>query len=256
MPTASRQPNLYTRLVAALRPGKPGHPDVWVVPETRWSQLLSHEDMAVMGGICPPRPYRKGERIYRQGDPADSLFIVLNGSLKVAMIGASGRERVVAVLGGDDFFGESFLTGNQTRQSEATCLSETAVVCPISREQFLAVSARLPAVAVHFATVLAERMQVLERQLEQLTLPAPVRLGRALLMLATRFGRAADGQRVALTLNLTHEELASLAATTRVSTTQAFSQWRSLGLVEGTRGDYSIDTEALRAWVEALEAEQ
>lgn len=86
---------------------KPAAPEprgrVWVVPETGWRTLLDPESMAGFASICPPRPYRKGEAIYRPGDPAESLFILLEGRVKISLPSPAG-ERVVAVVGPDDFF--------------------------------------------------------------------------------------------------------------------------------------------------------
>jgi CRP-like cAMP-binding protein len=259
----NRPASLYVRLLEGLR-GKPaGHVprrqpngEVWVVAETGWSSALQPDEMRVMGAICPPRPYRRGERIYRPGDPAESLFIVLEGNVKLSMMGTMGRERVVAVCGPDDFFGESFITGTRHRHSEAVCLSDRTVVCPITRDQFLEVSHRVPGVAVTFATVLAERVQALETQLELMTLPAQARLGRCLLLMAERFGHELEPGLVELSLGLKHEDLASLAATTRVSATQAMSIWRAQGVVDGTRGEYRIRTRELTKMIEQLELER
>ena len=248
--------DLYQRLIEGLR-GKPrevspaGFGEVWVVAETNWSKLITPSEMQTMGAICPPRPYRKNEMIYREGDPAESLYIVLEGSVKLSM-SATGRERVVAVCGPDDFFGESFLSGARVRQSDAVCISDRSLVCPISKAQFLEVSQQVPGVAVSFAGVLAERVQTLEQQLELMTLPAQARLGRCLILLAQRFGTESGPGLVSLSIGLKHEDLASLAATTRVSATQSLSQWRALGLVEGTRGEYVINVAGLEALVNGL----
>jgi CRP/FNR family transcriptional regulator, cyclic AMP receptor protein len=258
----NRPPTLYARLLEGLR-GQTGsksqkqpNGEVWVVTQTGWNTVLEPDDMRVMGSICPPRPYRRGERIYRPGDPAESLFIVLEGNVKLSMPGAVGRERVVAVCGPDDFFGESFLTGTNTRHSEAVCLSDRTVVCPISRAQFMEVSHRVPSVAVAFAAVLAQRVQTLEAQLELMSSPAQARLGRCLLLLAARFGHEVEPGVIELSLGLNHEDWASLAATTRVSATQAMSAWRALGLVDGTRGEYRIQSLRLEAFIGQLELER
>jgi CRP/FNR family transcriptional regulator, cyclic AMP receptor protein len=260
--TDNNHASLYSRLIEGLR-GKPKSDalqkkdlDVWVVTDTNWSTKIQPQEMREMGAICPPRPYRKGELIYRPGDPAESLFIVLEGNVKLSLPGTAGRDRVVAVCGPDDFFGESFLTGNSQQHSEAMCLADQTVVCPISRSQFLEVSQRVPGVALLFASVLVARVQRLETQLELMASPAQARLGRCLLLLAKRFGTEIKPGILNLNIGLKHEDLASLAATTRVSATQAISVWRAQGLIEGTRGEYQIRMEAFEAMIERLEQER
>jgi CRP/FNR family transcriptional regulator, cyclic AMP receptor protein len=260
--TDNNPASLYSRLLEGFR-GRPksvttykADASVWMVTDTNWSTSIQPNDMREMGAICPPKPYRKGEFIYRPGDPAESLFIVLEGNVKLSLPGTAGRDRVVAVCGTDDFFGESFLTGNNQQHSEAVCLSDRTVVCPISRSQFLEVSKHVPGVALLFATVLVARVQRLETQLELMASPAQARLGRCLLLLAKRFGTEIKPGILNLNIGLKHEDLASLAATTRVSATQAISVWRAQGLIEGTRGEYQIRMEAFEAMIERLEQER
>ncbi len=257
-----RPTSLYSRLLEGLRV-KPKmavqnqpNSNVWIVSDTNWSKSLQPEEMREMGAICPPRPYRKGEIIFRQGDPAESLFIVLEGNVKLSMPGSTGRDRVVAICGPDDFFGESFLCGSRDQHAQAECLAEKTVVCPISRSQFLEVSQRIPSVALLFATVLVGRVQSLEQQLELMASPAQARLGRCLLLLAKRFGTEIKPDTLNLNIGLKHDDLASLAATTRVSATQAISAWRVQGLLEGTRGEYQIQMAAFEAMIERLEQER
>ena len=65
--------NLYQRLIEGLRGGtaqtkqasQTGLGEVWVVADTNWSNLITPAEMETMGAICPPRPYRKNESIYR-----------------------------------------------------------------------------------------------------------------------------------------------------------------------------------------------
>ncbi len=258
----NRPVSLYSRLLEGFRGQSKSSAlqkhdaNVWVVTDTNWSNTIQPDQMLEMGAICPPRPYRKGEFIYRSGDPAESLFIVLEGNVKLSLPGTTGRDRVVAVCGPDDFFGESFLTGSSQQHSEAVCLADQTLVCPISRSQFLEVSSRVPGVALLFATVLVARVQRLETQLELMASPAQARLGRCLLLLAKRFGTEIKPGIFNLNIGLKHEDLASLAATTRVSATQAISVWRAQGLIEGTRGEYQIRMQAFEAQIEVLEQER
>jgi CRP/FNR family transcriptional regulator, cyclic AMP receptor protein len=234
--TDNNPASLYSRLLEGFR-GKPKSSvpqkhdaGVWVVTDTNWSNTIQPDNMREMGAICPPRPYRKGELIYRPGDPAESLFIVLEGNVKLSMQGSTS--------------------------SEAVCLADRTVVCPISRSQFLEVSQRVPGVALLFATVLVARVQRLELQLELMASPAQARLGRCLLLLTKRFGTEIKPGILNLNIGLKHEDLASLAATTRVSATQAISVWRTQGLIEGTRGEYQIRMEAFETMIERLEQER
>jgi CRP-like cAMP-binding protein len=227
----------------------------WVIEGSGIHASLSDADIQALSGVCPPRSHTKGDRLYRSGDPAESLFVLLDGHVKISTPARLGGERIVTVCGPDDFFGESFLTGAQQRVTDAVCLSDTALVCAISRGQFLELARRAPTVALAFAVVLAEHAQRLQTQLDDLTRPAPVRLARTLLALAERFGNAAEPGWMALAVDLKHEDLAGLAHLSRVTVTEYLSAWRSQGLVLGTRGRYTLHVDGLLTLCEQLEAE-
>ncbi|MFK7602149.1 Crp/Fnr family transcriptional regulator [Deinococcus sp. SM5_A1] len=226
---------------------------VWHLSGTRWSAGLTEEDMQQIGAVCPPRPYRKGERIYHVGEPGGTLYILLDGHVKLSRTGLLGAERVITVCGPDDFFGESFLTEMPTTQADATCLSDRAMICPITQEQFLEITRRVPAVALLLASILATRVHQLQTRLESLSQPVQVRLAQVMLDLTYRFGQEREAGVYDLHLELRHDEIASLAHASRVSATQAISAWRAQELVLGTRGQYRVNVSGLERLIERLQ---
>ena len=238
-------------LSGPLRPDR-----VWTVEQSGLTARLSDQDLQVLSGVCPPRRYRRGERVYRSGDCAESLFILLDGYVKISTPARLGGEHLATVCGPDDFFGESFLTGAQSRVSDAVCLSESAVVCAVSRAQFLELARTVPGVILAFATVLAEHAQRLQQRLDDLAQPAPARLARTLLWLAERFGAEAHSGWWAIDLELRQEDLASLAHLSRVTVTAYLSAWRGQDLVLGTRGRYVLHREGLLTLCEQVENEE
>ncbi|MFB9992656.1 Crp/Fnr family transcriptional regulator [Deinococcus oregonensis] len=227
----------------------------WVVAASGLGTLLTEADIQVLSRVCSVRTYRKGDRIYRCGDAADELFVLLDGHVKISAPTRLRGERIVAVCGPDDFFGEAFLTGAVTRVSDAISLTEGALVCPISRANFLEVARQAPSVVLAFTTTLAGHAQALQARLEVLRLPAPARLARTLLNLAERLGQDSENGWRDLHVNLKHEELADIANVSRVTVTEHLSAWRSQALVLGTRGHYSVHMADLEMWAEQLEVE-
>jgi len=237
-----------------LRPAPPDTP-AWHLSGTRWSEALNDEDMRHIGTVCPPRPYHRDERIYRIGEPSGTLYVLLEGQVKLSRPGRLNAEQVLSVCGPDDFFGESFLTPSATTLSNAVCLTERAIVCPINRAQFLEIVRLRPGVAVLLSGILATRLQELQARLNALDQPVQMRLAQVMLDLTYRFGHQVDQDVYALNVNLRHEEIASLARTSRVSATQVISAWRQQGIVVGTRGEYRVDTTALEGMTEQLQLE-
>jgi CRP-like cAMP-binding protein len=78
------------------------------------------------GGVTISR-YSKGQVVFTQGDPADSVFYIQEGRVKIAVVSEQGKEAVVAFLKAGDFIGEGCLTGRLRRVSTATALTDCIV---------------------------------------------------------------------------------------------------------------------------------
>src|ERR1035438_3478733 len=71
--------------------------------------------------------YKKNQRVFSQGNPADAIFYIQTGKVKVTVVSKQGKEAVVAILGADDFFGEGCLAGQPLRMATATAMSECSI---------------------------------------------------------------------------------------------------------------------------------
>lgn len=239
-------------LRALFRP-KGSLPQPFFLPEASWHRRISPEAMAGVEAICPPRRYRKGEAIFLPGDPATGFFILVEGWVRLILPTAKG-ERTLALLGEGDIFGESFLTGKPTQATAALVQSPEAVVCPVSREQFLEIARTLPEVVLAFASLLAERVRQLTEEIGQGTPPAPVRVGRLLLSLGRRFGKTGRGEGIRLELGLSQEELATFCGVTRVTVAQAFRLFRAEGAMGKEGSGYVLYPDRLEKLLEAWES--
>lgn len=238
-----------------LRPADTPPAQAWAVRGARWSQQLTEQELHAVGAICPHRPYRRGDHVFRKGDPAAHLFVLLEGHVKLSTPSWLGAERVIHVCGPDDFFGENFLTKAECCAADAQVLSEHALICPISRDQFTAVAREVPSAVLAFAAALAHRNAELETKLGVMSQPVQARLAHVMIELARRLGTVHEDGRHHLRVDLRHDELASLAGANRVSATHALSMWRKRELVSGTRGDYQVNVAGLEQLLEELETE-
>jgi CRP-like cAMP-binding protein len=75
-----------------------------------------------------PRAFKARQRVFAQGDPADSVFFVRRGKVKLTVSSTSGKDAVIAMLGEGDFFGEGCLAGQQLRMASATALDSCSLV--------------------------------------------------------------------------------------------------------------------------------
>ena len=84
--------------------------------------------------------FDENDVIFAQGDPANALFNIQKGKVKLTVVSNAGKEAVIAVLGSGDFFGEGSLVGQPLRVSTATAMTE----CSIMRLERAAAVERLP----------------------------------------------------------------------------------------------------------------
>ena len=221
----------------------------WYVKDTHFTQRVSDEDMTVFMRVCPDKRFSRGETIFYAGDPATDLHVLAQGQVKLVTPTASGSERILAILGPNDFFGEAFLSESANYRVDAVALSD-AVTCPVSREQFTEMSLKAPTFALTFAEILASHLFDCREQLSSSYAPVRSRVVKTLLEQAERFGKPETEGWVQLSTHLKHEDLASMITATRVSVSMAIAELRDEGLLEGTRGEYRLNAPALSQQLE------
>ena len=193
------------------------------------SSFLPHEFLAKVDGGKTISKYRKGEVIFSQGEPADSLYFLQSGKIKITVISKQGKEAVVAILGADEFFGEGSLAGQPKRMATSTAL-EKSVVARIPKLEAIRVLHDEPLFSAMFmAHLLARNIRSEEDLVDQLFNSSEKRLARALLLLAN-FGK--DGESQPIIGKITQATLAEMIGTTRSRVSSFMNKFRALGLIE------------------------
>src|SRR5208282_1830205 len=173
--------------------------------------------------------YRKGQIVYRQGDPADSVFYIQSGKVKKTVVSEHGKEAVVALLGTGDFFGEGCMTGQPLRLATVSAMTECVIV-RITKADITRVIHEEPAFAELFiAHLLARNLRVEEDLVDQLFNSSEKRLARVLLLLAN-FGK--EGGPEPVVGKFSQELLAEMVGTTRSRVSQFMNKFRKLGYIK------------------------
>jgi CRP/FNR family transcriptional regulator, cyclic AMP receptor protein len=185
--------------------------------------------------------YRKNQKVYRQGDPADSVFYVQEGKLKVCVLSEHGKEAVVALHGEGDFFGEGCLTG-QVRRLATVAAMTTCVVTRIDRATMVATLRAEPKLSEMFmAYILARNARVEEDLVDQLFNSSEKRLARILLLMAN-VGK--ESQPEPMLAKISQETLAEMIGTTRSRVSTFMNKFRKLGFIE-YNGDLKVHNSLL-----------
>jgi len=180
------------------------------------------------GSVLP-----RGRVVFAQGGPADSVFYLQEGAVKLTVLSSSGKEAVVAMLGRGDFFGEGCLAGQTLRMGTATAVVPTTVL-QIPKAEMTRTLHEQPAFADRFiAHMLGRNIRIEEDLVDQLFNSSEKRLARTLLLLA-RYGK--EDKTTRTLPRLSQETLAEMVGTTRSRVNFFMNKFRKLGFIQYNGG--------------------
>jgi CRP/FNR family transcriptional regulator, cyclic AMP receptor protein len=193
-------------------------------------------------------PHRKREIIFAQGDPADSVFYIRKGKVKLTVLSKQGKEAVVAILGTDEFVGEGCLIGQPKRLATASAMTD-CVTMRVEKTEIQRVLQDEPAFSQMFVShILARNARVEEDLVDQLFNSTEKRLARLLLLLAN-FGK--EGRPEPLIAKIDQETLAEMIGTTRSRVSHFMNKFRKAGFI-----DYNGHLEVHSSLLSVVLAEQ
>jgi CRP/FNR family transcriptional regulator, cyclic AMP receptor protein len=172
--------------------------------------------------------FRKKQTLCTQGEPARHVFYIQEGSIKVAVTSAAGKEAVVALLGAGDFLGEGCLVGQPLWIATATAITHGRALV-IEKSEMLRLLHADHEFSDRFISYMVTRnLRTEEDLIDQLFNSSEKRLARALLLLA-RYGKPSQ----ALTLpRVSQTVLAEMVGTTRTRVNYFMNKFRKLGFIE------------------------
>lgn len=182
------------------------------------------------------KKYVRSAVVFSQGDAANDVYYLQQGSVKLSVLSKSGKEAVVAILGPGDFFGEGCLAGQPRRMATASALTACTLLV-VEKPQMLEMLHKEPSLADRFLShMLARNIRIEEDLIDQLFNSSEKRLARALLLLA-RYGEEDQPLRLP---KMSQEMLAEMVGTTRSRINFFMNKFRDLGFIE-YNGDIKVN---------------
>lgn len=155
--------------------------------------------------------YRANQILYSQDDPADSIFYISTGKVKVTVISPRGKEAIVAIRGPNEFCGEGSLTGKPLRLASAVAITPCEIV-RLEKEAIADLLHHHEKFAGYFLHHLLTRTARVESDLvDQLFNSSEMRLARALLLLSDYGVNVGEGPDP---IKMNQEMLAEMIGTT------------------------------------------
>ncbi|MGQ9896318.1 MAG: Crp/Fnr family transcriptional regulator [Acidobacteriota bacterium] len=192
--------------------------------------------------VSGEREYHRNETIYHLDDPADHIFYILSGSVKITRVSDDGKEKIISIHRAGEIFGELCFCEVDDRRSDQAVAMEATRVLAIRVYDFLAMLRENPKALLDMLSLFCKRLSEAQQQIETLAFDNTTRrLARVLLKSSSDSGLER--------LRLTHEELAQMVGTSREIITTIMNQFREEGLIDYRRSEVSPHVEKLRQFL-------
>ena len=192
--------------------------------------------------------YKKGQVIYNQDQPSTSIYLVIDGKVKVCRLADDGRQVVVDIYQPDEFFGESAFLGLAQRTEISVALENTKVMTWTTNE-IEEITMKRPKLAIALLQLLVQRSMDFGYRIESFSVDNIARrLARTLIRFSERLGSKNDDGSVQM-IPFTHELLSQYVGTSREIVTHYMNTFRRQGYLRYSRKGIMLYRDALREWL-------
>jgi CRP-like cAMP-binding protein len=195
---------------------------------------LPAEAISKINALFHDRDVSTDERIYFEGDEADYLYLVAMGKVKLVRNAASGREVMLDILHGGEYFGTLMVFGGNVHTETAIAQTDCCIL-QISSVDFESILSEYPNVTRKVLEAVSKRLtesQEIVKQLSAYTVEQ--RIASALLRLAGKLGEA-HGPDVLIQLQFSRQDLAAMTGSTTETVSRVMSRFTEDGLIKSGR---------------------
>ncbi len=191
---------------------------------------LADSDISSLAKLSSRRRFPKDTVVFFENEEGDTFFMILEGRIKVTILGDDGREVILSMLGPGDFFGEMALLDNEPRSATAIAAEETELLS-LHRTDFQTVLTDNRSITTALIKILTGRLRRANHQISTLALlDVYGRVARVIVDMAREEGRRLRDGRIAFR-RATHQEIANRIGTTRETVTRMLKDLERQGLI-------------------------
>lgn len=208
---------------------------------------LSDSDLREISNVSVRQVYKKDNMILIEEEVGSTMFIILDGRVKICRISDDGREVILSILSEGDFFGEMSILDGQSRSANVVTLGDAKIMV-IRREDFLQMLHDYPQIAINLLKELTHRLRRSDEQIKSLSLQnATGKVASTLLRLADDSGKIHMGQ-VEIPKLPPQQDLANMAGTSRETISRVIKSLTTKGYLKKDGGKLIIlDYETFRS---------
>ena len=198
------------------------------------------------GGGMTARNYRDNEVVFSQGDPADALFYIQSGTVKLTVVSTGRKRAIIAFLQRGSFFGEGCLAGQSLRICTARSIGQSNIT-RLRKESTIHTLKRDPRFAALFVAYLLSRIIRIEEDLvDQFFNFSERRLARVLLLL----GHINEESKPGCPVKVSQSTLAEMVGTTRARVSKFMNGFKKRGFVR-YNGGLQINSALITAFLQS-----
>lgn len=193
---------------------------------------LSPQQLAHLNGLLRSASFPAGSHFITAEQPGEVIYVLLEGTVKIYISHADGRDVILAFLGPGDTVGEMSLVDSSGRSANVVTTERSRVLW-MDRATFQSCLHEIAPLANNLIRLLAKRLRFANEQIQSLcTLDVPGRLARQILALADRYGSPpGGGGEVEIPLRLTQSDLGEIVGASRERVNQVIVELKQKGLI-------------------------
>ncbi len=190
---------------------------------------LNSQQLSILNDITYVNDCSEGEILFLEGEPADALYVILDGEVKIIKVTAEGKEIILETMGKGDFFGEMGILEEKNRSATALINKKTKLLV-LEKGNFIRFIKAYPEIALKMIVELSHRLRQANQEIEGLAfLDVKSRLKRLLLRLAKK----SDGVGLMeIAREITHQEMAKYIGSSRETVTRLLNRLETEGIIE------------------------
>ncbi|MEQ9440370.1 MAG: Crp/Fnr family transcriptional regulator [Cyclobacteriaceae bacterium] len=209
--------------------------NLWFFEEANFVNIFCPQKIVELDHPIEQGTYQKGEHVYAVGEPAEYIYIIREGRVKIGMYSEEGKEIVKTILTPGEVFGEMALTGEENHRDFAVALDNGTMVCAMTLDDMRTRMADNQDLSLNIFKMVGKRIQKLERRIELLiSKDARTRVIEFLRDMAHEKGRKV-GFETMIPNHLKHQDIASLTGTSRQTVTTILNELKDKNIINFDR---------------------
>jgi CRP/FNR family transcriptional regulator, cyclic AMP receptor protein len=211
------------------------HSKLWHLEQVHLLNELPEDQLKKVEAMTTMKTKEKGSYIYFPKEPSKVVFFLKSGRVKIGTYSKDGKEIIKAIINPGDMFGEMGLVGEETRTDFAIALEDDVRICSLGVAEALSLMKANPELSLKVTYQIGNRLRKAERKFESLIFKdARTRIVEFVRQMAEEMGENYSDE-ILINHSLTHQDIASLTATSRQTVTTILNQLKEAKIIQFDR---------------------